>query len=42
MDSLLAGLAQPVREARRLAVFNIVASCITLLAAAVALWTALR
>jgi cell division septum initiation protein DivIVA len=42
MDGLLSGLAQPVREARRLAVFNIVASCITLLAAAVALWVTLR
>jgi hypothetical protein len=42
MDSLLTKLAEPVREARRLAVFNIVASCITLLAAAVALWGTLR
>jgi cell division septum initiation protein DivIVA len=42
MDGLLVRLAEPVREARRLAVFNIVASCITLLAAAVALWGSLR
>jgi cell division septum initiation protein DivIVA len=42
MESVLARLAQPVREAHRLAVFNIVASCITLLAAAVALWVTLR
>jgi gamma-glutamylcysteine synthetase len=42
MEGLLARLAEPVREARRLAVFNIVASCITLLAAAVALWGMLR
>jgi DNA anti-recombination protein RmuC len=42
MDGLLARLAQPVREARRLAIFNVLASCITLLAAAVALWGTLR
>jgi hypothetical protein len=42
MEGLLAKLAPPVREARQLAVFNIVASCITLLAAAVALWGTLR
>lgn len=42
MDSLPARLAQPVREARQLAVFNIIAACITLLAAAVALWATLR
>lgn len=42
MDGLLAKLAQPVRESRQLAIFNIVASCITLLAATVALWAALR
>jgi ElaB/YqjD/DUF883 family membrane-anchored ribosome-binding protein len=42
MDGLVARLAQGVREARQLAVFNIVASCITLLAAAVALWGTLR
>lgn len=42
MEGFIARLAEPVREARRLAVFNIVASCITLLAAAVALWGMLR
>jgi DNA anti-recombination protein RmuC len=42
MEGLVARLAQPVREAGQLAVFNIVASCITLLAAAVALWGTLR
>jgi hypothetical protein len=42
MDGLLSRLAQPVREARRLAVFNIVASCITSLVAAIALWVTLR
>jgi DNA anti-recombination protein RmuC len=42
MEGLAARLAQPVREVGQLAVFNIVASCITLLAAAVALWGTLR
>lgn len=42
LDDLLARLAQPLREARQLAVFNVVASCITLLAAVVALWGTLR
>ncbi|MFS2024883.1 conjugal transfer protein TraM [Massilia sp. CT11-137] len=42
LDDLLARLAQPLREARQLAVFNVVASCITLLAAVVALWATLR
>jgi cell division septum initiation protein DivIVA len=42
MDGLFARLEQPVSEARRLAAFNIVAACITLLAAAVALWVTLR
>ena len=38
LDDLLARLAEPLREARQLTVFNVVASCITLLAAVVALW----
>jgi cell division septum initiation protein DivIVA len=42
MDALLARVTQPVNAAHRLAVFNVVASCITLLAAAVALWAALH
>lgn len=42
VDDLLARLTQPARETRQLAVFNIVASCITLLAAGLALWTTLR
>jgi hypothetical protein len=41
-EALLARLTRPVRDAHRLAVFNIVASCITLLAAAIALWVTLR
>ncbi len=41
-EALLTRLGQPVRDAHRLAVFNTVASCMTLLAAAIALWVALR
>lgn len=42
MDAALAGVAAPIRDARRIAMLNVVASCITLLAAAVALWVTLR
>lgn len=42
VDGLVAKLATPVTDARRLAVFNVVASCITLLGAGIALWTVLR
>jgi cell division septum initiation protein DivIVA len=42
VEHLLVRLAQPARDTHQLAVFNIVASCITLLAAAVALWATLR
>ena len=42
MDAALAGAAAPIRDARRIAMLNVVASCITLLAAAVALWVTLR
>jgi hypothetical protein len=42
IDVLLAKLAQPLGQARRLAVFNVLASCMTLAGAAVALWTVLR
>lgn len=42
IDALLAGVADRVRDARRVAIFNVVAACITLLAAGVALWVALR
>jgi len=41
-EALLTRLGQPVRDAHRLAVFNTVASCMTLLATAIALWVALR
>jgi hypothetical protein len=42
MEGLVTRLGQQVREARQLTVLNIAASCITLLAAAVALWVTLR
>lgn len=42
IEVLLAGLARPVEDARRIAMLNIVAACIALLGAAVALWTVLR
>lgn len=41
-EALLTRLGQPLRDAHRLAVFNTVASCMTLLAAAIALWVALH
>lgn len=41
-EALLARLRRPVCDAHRLAVFNVVASCMTLLAAAVALWVTLH
>ncbi len=41
MDAALAGVAAPIRDARRIAMLNVVASCITLLAATVALWVTL-
>ena len=42
IDDSLAGVANQARDARRVAIFNVVAACITLLAAGVALWVALR
>ena len=42
IDDSLAGVANLARDARRVAIFNVVAACITLLAAGVALWVALR
>jgi len=42
IDAALAGVTRPLRDARRVAVFNVLASCITLVAAGVALWVALR
>ena len=42
IDAALASVAEPIRAARQIGVLNVVASCITLLAAAVALWVTLR
>ena len=42
IDAALADVARPLRDARRVAMFNVLASCITLVAAGVALWVALR
>lgn len=42
IDASLADVANLVREARRITIFNVVAACITLAAAGVALWVALR
>jgi hypothetical protein len=42
MDAALAAVAEPIRAARRIGMLNVVASCITLAAAAVALWVTLR
>jgi hypothetical protein len=41
-EALIAQLRRPIHDAHRLAMFNIVASCMTLLAAATALWVTLR
>lgn len=42
IDAALARVAAPIQAARRIAMLNVAASCITLLAAGVALWTVLR
>jgi hypothetical protein len=42
VDATLARLATPIRNAHRIAILNVLASCITLLAAAVALWVTLQ
>lgn len=42
IDAALARIAGPIRDARRIAMLNVAASCITLLAAAVAMWAILR
>ena len=38
MDAALARVVVPIQDARRIGMLNVVASCITLVAAAVALW----
>jgi multidrug efflux pump subunit AcrA (membrane-fusion protein) len=42
LDAELAAVLQPICNAWRMALFNVVASCITLLAAGVALWIVFR
>lgn len=42
MDAALARVVVPIQDARRIGVLNVVASCITLVAAGVALWVMLR
>jgi multidrug efflux pump subunit AcrA (membrane-fusion protein) len=42
LDTGLAAVMLPIRNARRMALFNVVAACITLLAAGVSLWVVLR
>lgn len=42
IDAALARVAAPIRDAHRIGMLNVVASCITLVAAAVALWATLR
>jgi ElaB/YqjD/DUF883 family membrane-anchored ribosome-binding protein len=42
IDAALAGVTRPLRDAKRVAVFNVVAACITLVASGVALWVTLR
>lgn len=38
LNGALARVAVPVREARRLAILNVIAACLTMVAAAIALW----
>lgn len=42
VDASLARVATPIRNAHRIAILNVIASCITLAAAAVALWVVLQ
>jgi hypothetical protein len=42
LDTGLAAVLIPIRNDRRMALFNVVAACITLLAAGVSLWVVLR
>lgn len=42
MDASLAQVVVTIQDARRIGVLNVVASCITLIAAVVALWVTLR
>lgn len=40
IDGALARVARPVREAHRIAILNVLAACITIAAAGIALWAA--
>jgi hypothetical protein len=42
IDDALSHVTINIRDARRISIFNVMASCITMLAAAVALWVILR
>ena len=42
IDAALAGVTRPLRDAKRVAIFNVVAACITLVASGVVLWVTLR
>lgn len=42
IDAALAGVTRPLRNTKHVAIFNVVAACITLAAAGVALWVTLR
>lgn len=42
VDASLSRVATPIRDAHRIAMLNVLASCLTLLAAAVALWVTLH
>jgi hypothetical protein len=42
IDDALSHVTINIRDARRISIFNVIASCITMLAAAVALWVILR
>jgi len=42
VDASLARVTTPIRDAHRIAMLNVLASCITLLAAAVALWVTIH
>jgi len=42
IDAALSYVAVPIQDARRISILNVMASCITMFAAAVALWVILR
>lgn len=42
IEVALAGLRQPIQEARRIAILNVIAACITMGAACIAFWVVLQ